>query len=67
MLFFFILEGGILLDAVKSKQAVMTVSNFIIAISMIAVPWSRNLSGMVGFMAVNGLAIGTVDTGNVCV
>ncbi len=52
-----------MLDIVKSKQAVLTVSNFFIAATFFAIPWCRNVEFLMGFMVVNGLSLGVIETG----
>ncbi|GBO29400.1 hypothetical protein AVEN_17899-1, partial [Araneus ventricosus] len=59
--------SGTLFDLTERKQFLMTVLNFLIAISMFAVPWSRTVGMLTGWLLVSGLSMGALDTGlNVC-
>ncbi|CAL1291790.1 unnamed protein product, partial [Larinioides sclopetarius] len=61
------LIGGTLFDFTERKQFFMTVLNFLIAISMCAIPWSRTVEMLTGWLLVSGLSMGALDTGlNVC-
>ncbi|CAL1291789.1 unnamed protein product [Larinioides sclopetarius] len=55
--------GGTLFDFTERKQLFMTVLNFLIAISMCAIPWSRTIEMLTGWLLVTGLLMGALDTG----
>ncbi|KAG8177895.1 hypothetical protein JTE90_024604 [Oedothorax gibbosus] len=55
--------GAPLLDKTSRKLLVMTILNFLMAITVFAVPLSRSMEMMLGWMALNGMSIGTLDTG----
>ncbi|GIY14221.1 sodium-dependent glucose transporter 1A [Caerostris darwini] len=61
------LVGGVLFDVTPRKQFLMTVFNFLIAVSLLAVPWCRSMGTIAGWLVINGLSMGALDTGlNVC-
>ncbi|KAF8771541.1 Sodium-dependent glucose transporter 1 like protein [Argiope bruennichi] len=61
------LLGGALFDLTEKKQFLMTVFNFLISISMFAVPWSRTVGMLAGWLVLSGFSMGALDTGlNVC-
>ncbi|KAG8181419.1 hypothetical protein JTE90_018886 [Oedothorax gibbosus] len=60
--------GGVLFDMTARKQFLMTIFNFLIAVTMFAVPLSGSIEILTGWMVVNGASLGAVDTGlNVCI
>ncbi|GBM80847.1 Sodium-dependent glucose transporter 1 [Araneus ventricosus] len=61
------LLGGALFDLTEKKQFLFTLLNFLLAISMFAVSWSRTVGILTGWFVLNGLTTGALDTGlNVC-
>ncbi|CAL1291799.1 unnamed protein product [Larinioides sclopetarius] len=61
------LLGGTLFDLTEKKQFLMTIFNFLIALSMFAVPWSRTVGMLAGWLVLSGFSMGALDTGlNVC-
>ncbi|GFT36278.1 major facilitator superfamily domain-containing protein 4A [Nephila pilipes] len=61
------LVGGVLFDMTLKKQLLMTVFNFLIAISLLIIPWCKYIGMLTGWMILNGFSMGALDTGlNVC-
>ncbi|KFM60628.1 Sodium-dependent glucose transporter 1, partial [Stegodyphus mimosarum] len=61
------LLGGVLFDVITPKQVLLTLFNFLSTATILSIPWSRSLGVLTGFMVVNGLSLGCIDTGgNVC-
>ncbi|XP_054722080.1 sodium-dependent glucose transporter 1-like [Uloborus diversus] len=58
--------GGIAFDMLKNKQSALAVCNLITSISMLGIPWSRNIGTLTGLMVISGASAGSVCTcGNV--
>ncbi|KAG8177897.1 hypothetical protein JTE90_024606 [Oedothorax gibbosus] len=57
-----LLFGAPILDKTVRKLLVMTILNFIIAVTMFAVPLSRSIEILFGWMTLNGIAIGAIST-----
>ncbi|XP_013788363.1 sodium-dependent glucose transporter 1A-like [Limulus polyphemus] len=57
--------GGILFDRFN-RQVLFLVNILILAISMTAAPWCRDLSPLIATMTVGGLTLGAIDTGGNC-
>ncbi|XP_042912752.2 sodium-dependent glucose transporter 1 [Parasteatoda tepidariorum] len=59
--------GGIIFDMFSKKQLILTTGQLITSITMIGVPWSRDIKTLTIWMIVNGFTLGALDTGaNVC-
>ncbi|XP_054721316.1 sodium-dependent glucose transporter 1-like [Uloborus diversus] len=57
------LIGGIILDCMKKREALLVLFNLIISISVLLIPFSRDVVTLVAVMAVSGSVMGALDTG----
>ncbi|XP_042909071.2 sodium-dependent glucose transporter 1 [Parasteatoda tepidariorum] len=57
--------GGIIFDMFSKKQLILTTGQLITSITMIGVPWSRDIKTLTIWMIVNGFTLGALDTGDI--